>query len=1699
MLHAATGHGSVKSLVDVLKRRNAHPEIIQMAKDFKCSVCEEKSRVKPRHLSSLEALPPKWHTASADIGHWRHPTTGEHVQFMVIIDEGSRFRVAKVLSKGQKQQPGTATCLQYLREGWGAYFGLPRTLRLDPAGAFRSQGVVDFCDEENIFLDIVPADAHWQIGVCEQAVQGIKEVMSKLCADDDQLSPEEAVAMAVTVFNHREHIRGFSPIQHAFGRSPDVTGRIIPSCVSVPDDLIVESATSEFERSAKLRLAAEKAHAEWHAAQRISRAVNSRARPKHSYQPGELVYFWRSQESGQGRRQPGNKGGRFLGPARILAVEAKREPDGSLRSGSAVWCIRGRQLLKCCPEQLRPASEREELLEAVAREHGEEPTPWTFTRLASEIGGGGTQYEDVSQHKPTEAEWVRAQNPEEEDPPRRFRLRGKRMEPEPVAPEDDQDMTPSASSAGPRGPRARIGPRDPLQGAEMAETWHNHVHEQAWAAEATDFWESQDAAVEVEVELPQNARNWEKAVRNLPAYFTGALKRQIIEVSEKRLTAAEREQFRDAKMIEVRNFLAAQAFEALPRHLQPSRSQAIGMRWVLTWKTKDTGEVKAKARAVLLGYQDPCYEHRATTAPVLTRQTRQMLLQVAANHSWSVYKGDVSGAFLQGREYPGTLFCVPCDEICDSMKIPRGSITKLKRACYGLVDAPLEWYKTVSEFFESLGLERLWSDACAWVWRPEGKIQAMISDHVDDFLFSGNEENPGWLDIVRKIKERFQWGDWDKDEFVQCGVKVSRKGKGFVLSQEKYVSEIPEIPINSSRRKEQGSATTGWEKTQLRGLLGALSWHAQQVAPHISAEVGILLSEVNTSVVRHLVQANQLLQSTKARKDHQMLIHSFGPSVELGMFAWVDAASQNRHDGGSTQGIFIGAAPTALLKGEVCPITPISWHSHKIDRVCRSPGAAETQAAVNGEDQLCFARYQRSEIMFGSVLSIKGAEKRANLALLALKESQHRTEVHIRWVHSEAQLSNTLTKANGGREMELYYRMGHQWRIVEDERMRSARKRKAEGLSPLQQQDKQVFWMVDIPLHFFFGVQLEGTTELRPQKLAQLYLRSWFLVDLVVVLIDWMLFLLEAAVMSSDETSVLKSARYLRTLRLLRLFRLLRVVKLYRELSLLANRFLSTYAYMVMKVVAGLCVMLAINHLIACAWYGIGSWNPGKDLGFMVWDLQKRAHEDVVAARAREERRIAEVRAAAESRARELEAKMRSEANMRDAHLLERQRLMEDALYANGREKAEAIDQAQRHLACMEQELQTSKDQADALYAEKEARLKEFQETARKNTDEVVKHHKELLDLERALHNRSMERTMDRTVLTWGYLGGEEASTPEQLRNVDKVEGAAEAFAALRTDGSVLTWGSPQWIEGPCLQPDVQNVKEILATGGAFAAKIEDGSTVLWGAYMREELEALGFRSRLRDLQDLEATAHSMAARLADGTVLSWGRNELGLILQKELSEKATQMKATERAFAAALSSGSVVTWGDADYGGDSEHVQERLHDVWHLQASAAAFAALRSDGTVVTWGHARFGGDSADVQSQQIHVAFPSGRGERLSIPESSNVGDLRTLAQEAFGQGFVKLVTASGVVLSDATESLQAAGLEDGDHVTALAVEPIFFLHLRRLLPCASAEEIGWSHGANRLKAGTVLQSRAISEVSSRSQRRTVLLPQCWKMDLL
>ena len=205
-----------------------------------------------------------------------------------------------------------------------------------------------------------------------------------------------------------------------------------------------------------------------------------------------------------------------------------------------------------------------------------------------------------------------------------------------------------ADGEAPSGPsRERSRSRGPaaLASQEITEAaWWSDVKPKHWPSEESAYWTDTQAAVEISIPMPDSTRGRDKAWRNLGAYFVGNMKRRTVELSERRMTAQELEAFRGAKAIEVKNFMASKAFETLPDHLKPDKSQAIGMRWILTWKLKEDGARKAKARAVLLGYQDGSYEHRATTSPVMTRQSRQLILQMAAWKRWQVQKGDVTGA-----------------------------------------------------------------------------------------------------------------------------------------------------------------------------------------------------------------------------------------------------------------------------------------------------------------------------------------------------------------------------------------------------------------------------------------------------------------------------------------------------------------------------------------------------------------------------------------------------------------------------------------------------------------------------------------------------------------------------------------------------------------------------------------------------------------------------------------------------------------------------------------------------------------------------------------------------------------------------------------------------------------------------------------------------------------------------------------------
>ena len=223
LIHASTGHGSKHVLVQALKSKKVHPEVLELANQFRCSSCEERKRPDPRLQATLNVNVARWRSVQMDAGFWRHPKTRQQIQFVVLLDEASRFMVThlvKVEGKGVKATDYT----KIFEEKWKPYFGIPDVVRLDPEGALRSHEIRQYFDQQGVFPDTIPAEAHWNLSHVERSIAWIKELLTKMSLDDE-LDIHSLLPHATYVWNQREQVRGYSPYQHALGRCPDSDGR----------------------------------------------------------------------------------------------------------------------------------------------------------------------------------------------------------------------------------------------------------------------------------------------------------------------------------------------------------------------------------------------------------------------------------------------------------------------------------------------------------------------------------------------------------------------------------------------------------------------------------------------------------------------------------------------------------------------------------------------------------------------------------------------------------------------------------------------------------------------------------------------------------------------------------------------------------------------------------------------------------------------------------------------------------------------------------------------------------------------------------------------------------------------------------------------------------------------------------------------------------------------------------------------------------------------------------------------------------------------------------------------------------------------------------------------------------------------------------------------------------------------------------
>eukprot|EP00931_Biecheleriopsis_adriatica_P018669 TRINITY_DN12997_c0_g1_i10.p1 TRINITY_DN12997_c0_g1~~TRINITY_DN12997_c0_g1_i10.p1 ORF type:complete len:824 (+),score=118.70 TRINITY_DN12997_c0_g1_i10:2-2473(+) len=139
------------------------------------------------------------------------------------------------------------------------------------------------------------------------------------------------------------------------------------------------------------------------------------------------------------------------------------------------------------------------------------------------------------------------------------------------------------------------------------------------------------------------------------------------------------------------------------------------------------------------------------------------------------------------------------------------------------------------------------------------------------------------------------------------------------------------------------------------------------------------------------------------------------------------------------------------------------------------------------------------------------------------------------------------------------------------------------------------FWSADIAIQFNTGIYVHGKLVLNRITIGKKYIKSWFLLDLLIVLLDATIgaFSLDVDMSSSEgmsgPTRALRSTRVSRILRTIRLLRLVRVSHVSRLNSVIEAVAEGKQGFILMSAIikASLMVLL-ILHLLACAWFFAG-------------------------------------------------------------------------------------------------------------------------------------------------------------------------------------------------------------------------------------------------------------------------------------------------------------------------------------------------------------------------------------------------------------------------------------------------------------------------------------------------------------------------------
>jgi hypothetical protein len=386
---------------------------------------------------------------------------------------------------------------------------------------------------------------------------------------------------------------------------------------------------------------------------------------------------------------------------------------------------------------------------------------------------------------------------------------------------------------------------------------------------------------------------------------------------------------------------------SLPRGHKP-----IGLKWVFKLKRDETGKiVKHKARLVAKGYvQQQGVDFDEVFAPVARMESIRMLLAVAAQGGWYVHHMDVKSAFLNGELREEVYVQQPPGFVAAGHE---EKVLKLKKALYGLRQAPRAWNVRLDSSLQNMGFIRCISEHGMYT-RGHGEAQVVVGVYVDDLIITG--ANAGVIEAFKEeMKQTFSMSDLGLLSFY-LGIEVKQRGNSISLCQAAYARKLLEkaglencnpcsTPMEVRLRLSNKSTSEKVDATMYRSLVGSLRYLVH-TRPDISYAVGYVSRFMEDPRQEHLAAVKHLLRYVAGTTEYGLVY----PKYTKGDNRLIGYSDSDL--GGDVDERKSSAGVMFFLGGMV-----ISWSSQKQKAVALSTCEAEYMAGAAGACQaVCMAQ-----------------------------------------------------------------------------------------------------------------------------------------------------------------------------------------------------------------------------------------------------------------------------------------------------------------------------------------------------------------------------------------------------------------------------------------------------------------------------------------------------------------------------------------------------------------------------------------------------------------------------------------------------------------------------------------------------------------------------------------------------------------------